>query len=47
MVLKKSAETDCVDKHEYDINALLYKDEVLYSGADDGKIKVDHDLENN
>lgn len=40
MPLKIATQTSDLDKHEYDVNALVFCNNKLYSGADDGKIKV-------
>lgn len=40
MPLKVLTRADDSEKHEWDINCLLYTSGKLYSGADDGKIKV-------
>lgn len=40
MPLHVSTRADDVDKHVNDVNALVYAKGKLYSGADDGKIKV-------
>ncbi|XP_044757862.1 protein JINGUBANG, partial [Coccinella septempunctata] len=40
IIMKVSVEADNKDKHEFDVNFLLYAKEKLYSAADDGKIKV-------
>ncbi|CAG9840196.1 unnamed protein product [Diabrotica balteata] len=39
MPLRIDSRADDVDKHEHDINCLLFHDGKLYSGADDGTIK--------
>lgn len=41
MPLHVSTRADDADKHASDVNALVYAKGRLYSGADDGKIKVD------
>lgn len=40
MPLHVSTRADDADKHSNDVNALVYVKGKLYSGADDGKIKV-------
>lgn len=40
MPLHVSTRADDADKHANDVNALIYRQGKLYSGADDGKIKV-------
>lgn len=40
MPLKVLTRADDSEKHEWDINCLLFHNGKLYSGADDGKIKV-------
>lgn len=40
MSISVDRKADENQKHEFDINCLFYKNDKLYSGADDGKIKV-------
>lgn len=40
MPLQVRTRADDVDKHANDVNALIYVKGKLYSGGDDGKIKV-------
>lgn len=40
MPLEIRAIVDESQKHEFDINQILYKDGKLYTAADDGKVKV-------
>lgn len=40
MPLQVRTRADDADKHANDVNALIYRNGKLYSGADDGKIKV-------
>lgn len=40
MSLRIDCRADDPDKHEFDVNHLLFHKGKLYSAADDGKIKV-------
>lgn len=40
MPLRVGCRADDADKHEFDVNFLLYKKGKLYSAGDDGRIKV-------
>lgn len=40
MKLRVGCRVDDTDKHEFDVNNLLYHKNLLYSGGDDGRIKI-------